>query len=404
MTNLNLLTTPFHERTAALAEGQAWRRWAGHAVLGSYHLGHEREYAAIRNAAALIDVSPLHKYHVSGPDAARMLDKVVPRDLARCRVGQVMYTPWCDGRGKVIDDGTISRLAEDTFRVTSADPSLRWFTLNASGLRVAIEDVSYTMAALALQGPRSRAVLELAAAAPVRELPFFRFTTGTIAGVPVTISRTGYTGDLGYEIWLPAERALTVWDALMGAGHDHGLLPAGILALDVARIEAGLLMNEVDYVSSHRALIDSQLSTPYELGLGWAVALAKGPFNGRRALLAERAAGSAWAFVGLEVDWDSLTELYAAVHLPPRLPRTAWRASTPVYSGGVQVGYATSGCWSPILKASVALAHVEARYATPGTHVDLEVTVEHRRRRAAARVARLPFFDPKRKKSPVDDH
>jgi aminomethyltransferase len=397
--SLQLLRTPFHDRTAGLAQGAAWRRWAGHAVLGSYELHHDREYAAIRNGVGLLDVSPLYKYLIHGSDAARLLDRVLPRHVAASRVGQVLYMPWCDGHGKVIDDGTCTRLAENRFRLTSADPSIRWLQRNAVGMDVVVEDVSRSLAALALQGPRSRELLMRLADADVEGLRYFRAVEGSLRGVPVWISRTGYTGDLGYEVWLASADALTVWDALIEEGAGYGLLPAGILALDVARIEAGLIMIDVDYVSAHRAVVPSQLSTPYELGLGWAVKLDKGPFNGREALAAEKARGPAWQLVGIEVDWDALVALFGQAGLPPQLPSVAWRTSIPVFVGGSQVGYATSGCWSPILKKSVALAHLPARYAAPGTGVELEVTVEHFRRRAAATVVPTPFFDPERKKA-----
>ncbi|MEO8295937.1 MAG: aminomethyltransferase family protein [Gemmatimonadota bacterium] len=393
-----LKTTPFHARTAALMEGQSWRRWAGHVVASSYELQHDREYAAIRNSAALIDVSPLFKYMIRGRDALRLLDRVLPRDMTKSKIGQVMYTPWCDAHGKVIDDGTVSRLGDETFRLTSADPNLRWLSQNALGMNVTIEDVSDTMAALSLQGPLSRDIL-LALGCDVAGLKYFRLTTSTIGGVPVTISRTGYTGDLGFEVWTEAQHGVAIWDAIMQTGRAYGIVPAGILALDVARIEAGLLMIEVDYVSSHHALIEEQKSSPFELGLGWAVSLTKGPFLGKRALLEEQGRVPAWKFVGIDVDWESLESLYAQHGLPPKLPSMAWRVSVPLYSGSKQVGYASSGCWSPILKRYIALAHVEAQYGEPGTTVAMEVTVEHRRKQAEARIAKTPFFDPPRKKS-----
>lgn len=394
-----LRKTPFHERTAALCESWAWRRWAGYAVCGSYEMVHEREYHAIRNAAALLDVSPLYKYRISGPDAARLLDRVTVRDVLRSTVGQVMYTPWCDAHGKVIDDGTVSRLEEAVFRLTSAEPSLRWLHLNAAGMNVVIEDVSAATAALALQGPNARAVLEAATGSDLGGLRYFRVTSARMGAVPVAISRTGYTGDLGYEIWLDADRALEVWDALMAAGAAWGITPTGILALDIARIEAGLILLDVDYVSAHKALIANQLSSPYELNLGWAVSLAKDWFVGKEALEAEQRSAAQWRLIGLEVQWDSLERLYAAVGLPPKLPATAWRVSVPLYSGSGQVGYATSGCWSPLLKRYIALGHVRAPYAAAGTELDMEVTVEHHRRRAEARVVPLPFFDPPRKRA-----
>jgi aminomethyltransferase len=394
-----LKETPFHPRTAALMEAQAWRRWAGYVVASSYELSHEREYHAVRSAAALFDVSPLYKYLIRGRDAARLLDRIVTRDVQKCKVGQVLYTPWCDARGKVIDDGTVSRLDEKTFRMTAADPSIRWLHLNASGLEVTIEDISERTAALSLQGPNARAILELAGGQELSGLKYFRLTAGKIRGVPVTISRTGYTGDLGFEVWIDAARALAVWDALIEVGTGYGITPAGMLALDLARNEAGLLLIEVDYISAHHALIDAQTSTPFELSLGWTVAFDKERYNGRDALLAEHQRGPAWRFVGIEVDWDSLERLYAEVGLPPRLPTTAWRASVPLYVGGLQVGYATSGCWSPLLKRYIALAHLAGPYGEPGTAVEMEVTVEHHRKRAAATVRPLPFFNPARKRA-----
>ena len=396
-----LKVTPFHARTAALCVSHAWRRWAGYVVASSYELQHDREYHAIRSSAALLDVSPLYKYLVTGPDAERLLDRVVTRDVARCKVGQVLYTPWCDAAGKVIDDGTISRLDEQRFRMTSADPNVRWLHENAAGLDVAIEDVSESTAALALQGPNARTILRQLTDADLAGLKYYRLTAATLRGIPVTISRTGYTGDLGYEIWVDAARALAVWDAVIEAGTPYGLTPAGILALDVARIEAGLMLIEVDYVSAHRALIEAQKSSPFELNLGWTVSLEKEHFVGRGALAVEARRGPAWQLVGLAVDWDSLERLYAAVGLAPRLPTVAWRTSVPVYAEAraEQVGYATSGCWSPLLKKYLALAHLRSGYAAPGTRVDMEVTVEHRRNLASARVVRTPFYNPERKRA-----
>ena len=394
-----LKQTPFHSRTSALMEGFAWRRWAGYAVASVYELSHEREYHAIRSAAALFDVTPLYKYLIRGRDAGRLLNRVVTRDVEKSSVGQVLYTPWCDARGKVIDDGTVSRLDETTFRMTSADPNARWLHLNAAGLDVTIEDVSERTAALSLQGPLSRAILEQACDRELGGLKFFRLTNAKIRGVPVTISRTGYTGDLGYELWIDAVHSLQVWDGLIDAGAGYGITPAGLLALDLARNEAGLLLIDVDYVSAHHALIESQTSTPYELSLGWTVALGKDRFNGRDALVAEQTRAPAWRFMGVEVEWDGLESLYAEVGLPPRLPTTAWRASTPLYVGGLQVGYATSGCWSPLLKRYIALAHLEGPYGEPGATVEMEVTVEHRRKRAPATVRPLPFFNPSRKRA-----
>lgn len=392
--------TPFHPRTGPLlAEGNAWRRWAGYFVASAYEPSHDREYAAIRNAAALIDVTPLWKYMVRGRDAARLLDRVVTRDVQKCKVGQVLYTPWCDSAGKVIDDGTVARLGEAEFRVTAADPSLRWLELNAAGMDVRIEDTSFQTCALALQGPRSREVLSVATEGAAADLKYFRVMKARIGGATVEISRTGYTGDLGYEIWIQSEHAVAVWDALMAAGAGYGITPAGIWALDVARIEAGLIMADVDYVSSHRAITAQQLSSPFEINLGWAVNLDKADFVGKRALEEEKRRGSSWQLVGVDVEWESLEALYLAAHVPPRLPTVPFRQSVPLYANGAQVGYCSSGCWSPLLKKYIALAHLEAAYAAPGTELFVEMTVEHHRKQALARVAALPFYNPDRKRS-----
>ena len=393
-----LKKSPFHERTAPLVRAQTWRRWAGYQMASAYDPHPDREYAAVRNAAALFDVSPLHKYVIRGRDAARLLDRLITRDVTKLKVGQVYYTPWCDAEGKVVDDGTLSRLDAGTYRLTSADSSVRWLTMNAVGMDVLLEDTSETTATLALQGPLSRAIL--ATLSPdVPSLKYFRLVHTTVAGIPVTVSRTGYTGDLGYEIWVDARNAIPLWDAMIAAGTPYGIVPAGVWALDIARIEAGLIMLDVDYFSSHHALIASRKSSPFEINLGWAVSAAKGPFNGRRALAAERARGPAWGFVGLEIDWPSFERLFHEQHLPPAISNVAWRVSVPVYVGGAQVGYATSGCWSPLLKKPLALAHLEAPHFAPGTPVEIEVTVEHVRKRAQATVRALPFFDPERKKS-----
>ena len=394
-----LKTSPFHSRTAPLVRAQTWRRWSGFQMASAYDPHPAREYAAVRNAAALFDVSPLHKYRITGRDAARLLDRMITRDVTKLAVGQVFYTPWCDAAGKVIDDGTVSRLDDSTYRLTSADSSLRWLHLNARGMDVAIEDVSAKLGALALQGPLSRAILAQLSPADLAKLGYFRLIETTVRGIPVTISRTGYTGDLGYELWVQAERAVALWDALIEAGTPYGIVPAGVWALDIARIEAGLIMLDVDYFSSHHAITEERKSSPFEINLGWAVSRGKGPYNGRAALEAERARGPKWGFTGLEIEWESFARLFAARHLPPQIPEVAWRASAPVYRDDEQIGYATSGCWSPQLKTSLALAHLRAPHLGPGTKVQIEITVEHRRRNADAVVRKLPFFDPERKKS-----
>ena len=391
-----LKSTPFHSRTAALCASHAWRRWAGYVVASSYELSHEREYHSIRAAAALFDISPLYKYRIAGRDAARLLDRVTTRDVSRTQPGQVLYTGWCDGAGKLLDDGTVARLAESHFRMTSADPNLRWLQDNALGLKVEVEDISEAMAALSLQGPFARTILEKLGELP--PLRYFRLAETKLRDIPVSVSRTGYTGDLGYEIWASKEDAVRLWDALAEAGRPYGLMPAGMLALDVARIEAGLMLLDFDYVSARKALTESQTSSPYELDLGWTVDLSKPSFVGRTSLEEEARRGPQWRFVGVEVEWDLLERLHAEAGLATRVPAVPWRTSVPIYAGGEQAGYATSGGWSPLLKKYIALAHLRAPWAEPGTALEMEVTVEHRRRRAAVRVVKRPFFDPERKR------
>ncbi|MBI2757481.1 MAG: aminomethyl transferase family protein [Chloroflexi bacterium] len=396
---LQLRYTPFHERTSKLCQPQNWRRWAGYLVAGSYELTLDREYWAIRNAAALIDVTPLMKYIITGKDAARLLDRVVTRDIDKLKIGQVYYTGWCDDEGKMIDDGTVSRLDESTYRLTSADPNLRWLSMNAVGLDVEIAEVTDSVAALSFQGPNSRLILNRVADNPVDGLKYFRLMQNKVNGIPVTISRTGYTGDLGFEIWMDAKDALPIWDALMEAGADYGIAPVGILAMDMARVEAGLFMIEVDYTSANHAWIEPQKSSPFELGLDWTVALDKpGYFVGRRALEHEKKEGSAWKMVGLEVDWVEMEKLYAEAGLPPQIPGMAVRASLPVLVGNVQIGYASTSSWSPLLKKYIALAHLQKPYYEIGTDVRLEITVEHHRQHAPARVVKLPFYEPEWKK------
>ncbi|MDT8305628.1 MAG: aminomethyltransferase family protein [Anaerolineae bacterium] len=393
------IPTPLHARTAPLNANHEWRDWAGYLSASLYEPSHEREYYAIRNAAALIDVSPLFKYEVSGPDALRAVDRLITRDATKCRVGQVLYTPWCDEDGQVIDDGTVARLAEDRFRITAADPNLRWFQDVAYGFDAQVEDVSTSLAALSLQGPNSREILRaVAGGIDLDALRYFHLAQGTVDTIPLTITRTGYTGDLGYELWVPAEYAVDLWDRLVDHGQAYGLLPVGMVAMDIARIEAGLLLIEVDYKSSAHAQIEAQKSSPFELGLGWAVALDAGDFVGRDALRAEKARGSAWAFAGVEVSWTSIAKLYAEEDLPPQVAGRASRQAIPVYRNGRQVGQLTSHTFSPILKRYIGIGTVLAEHAAPGATLDVEVTVEYRRKQARGTIVPTPFYDPAHKR------
>ena len=396
--------TPFHERTLALCESLNYREWSGYYAVSAYEAHHDHEYNAIRNAAALIDVSPLFKYRITGKDATRLVDRVITRDMRKVSVGQVVYTPWCDEHGKVIDDGTVSRLEENVYRWTSADPSLRWFTQNAFGLDVQIEDISESVAALAVQGPTSgRLLKQIVEQADIENLKYFRVTKGRIAGVTVEISRTGYTGDLGYEIWMAAEDALKVWDALVAQGRAFDIKPAGMLALDVARIEAGLLLIDIDFNSSKKALIEEQKYSPFEMGLGRLVNLDKNKFVGQAALIGEQKRGAAKQIVGLAIDWPAVENIYERVGLPPAVSPIASRVAVPVYNNGTQLGKATSTTWSPTLKKMLALATLKRDFAKPGSNVEIEITVEAVRHRVPATVTKTPFYNPKHKTAtPID--
>ncbi len=394
--------TPFHSRTSALCKSQEWRDWSGYLSAITYEPNHEFEYFAIRNAAALIDVTPLFKYEVFGKDAARLVDRIITRDVSKCRIGQVLYTPWCDETGKIIDDGTVQRFEENRFRITAALLNLRWFQDCGFGMDVTVENISERVCALSLQGPRSREILMQAVTdADISQLKFFYLTEGKISDIPAVITRTGYTGDLGYEIWIDYHHAEQLWDALMTIGRNYGIVPTGLAAMDIARIEAGLLLTDVDYISSKKALIEARKSSPLEAGLGWAVKLRKKRFVGQKALIEEKKRGSKWGFAGLTANWEKIEALYNAVDLAPQVAGRASRDAVPVYSGNRQIGQATSRAFSPILKKYIALATLNSKYAIPGKVVELEFTVEFVRHRVPAIVTKLPFFNPDRKRAVV---
>jgi aminomethyltransferase len=389
--------TAFHERTLALCESLNYREWSGYYTVSVYEMHHEHEYNAIRNSAALIDISPLFKYRVTGRDATKFVNRVISRDIDKVTVDQVIYCCWCDPEGKVIDDGTITRLGENDYRWTAADPSLRWFRQNALGLNVSIEDISEQTAALALQGPMSGRLLREVTDAKIENLKYFRVTRGKIAGVPVDISRTGYTGDLGFEVWMPWKDAVKVWDALIAKGKAFDIHPAGMIALDIARIEAGLILIEVDYTSSKKALIESQKYSPAEIGLGKLVDLKKDNFVGRDALALEAKKGAERGLVGLEINWNEVEALYDKLRMAPQVPSIASRVAVPVYRGSRQVGKATSTTWSPTLKKMIALACVGRENSKVGTKLGIEMTVEAVRHTVSAKVVAMPFFNPPRK-------
>lgn len=376
-----------------------WKEWAGYYAVRSYDTSIEREYFAIRHSAGLIDVTPLFKYEVRGPDAAVFLAYVTVKDIRKLKVGRVTYLCWCDDDGKVADDGTVSRLDEEHFRVTAAEPALAWLARHARPFRVTVEESTARLAALSLQGPNAREILRQVTDANLDGLKYFGVAKARLEKVSVHISRTGYTGDLGYEIWVDRDSALRVYDAVMAAGRPYRIEPLGLDAMDVSRVEAGFIMNGVDYFSAHHCLIESKKSSPFDIGLGRTVSLERGRFMGQAALKAEKGRGSRWALVGLVYDWDEFETLFARFGLPPQVPAGAWRSAVPVYDGGRQVGQATSGAWSPTLKKNLALATVHPNHAAAGTKLKIEVTVEYERRQVTATVAELPFYDPARKRA-----
>jgi aminomethyltransferase len=393
--------TAFFERQRELNTKLSWGDWSGYHAAAVFADFVDIEYNAIREAAAVIDVSPLYKYEVAGADAAILLDRVVTRDISAMAIGQVIYTPWCDEEGKVIDDGTVTRLEESRFRVTAADPSYRWFAMNATGLDVEIDDISEGTAGLALQGRLSRHVLERATGQDWFDLRYFRRRPTTIEDVDVDVTRTGYTGDLGYELWIPAEGALTVWDRLFEVGADYGIRPAGIQALDICRLEASLILIEAEYTSARHAFAPELKYSPFEIGLGRLVKFEKAAeFTGKRALLAEREAGGPERrLVGLELDWSAIESMYARHGLAPQISAHVQRAPVPVHKQGVQVGRATSVGWGPTIKKMVGFGSVAKGLSELGTRLSVEWTVEGERGKVGATVVPMPFLDLDRKRA-----
>ncbi|MDH4119244.1 MAG: aminomethyltransferase family protein [Acidimicrobiia bacterium] len=394
-----LRTTPFHDRIADLNRTQLWSHWSGYLVVDKFQMSEKFEYFAIRNAVGVFDNSPLYKYRIAGADAERYLAGVLARDIRTCRPGHAQYTIWCDDRGFVNEDGVILRTSPDEFILTAAEPNLAYFQDLIGYERVDIEDVTDEWAALSVQGPRSRHVLS-SLAPEIEQLGFFGLTPAKVAGASTLVSRTGFTGDLGYELMIPTDDALTVWDAVMDAGRDHRILPFGQIALLMARIEAGLLLIRADFEPSRYAMNDEHRSTPHELGLGWMLKdLGDRSFIGRRAIEREVAAAtSRWKTVGLRVDPGDHTSKYTEAGLVPPKDHTPVAEDMMVYDDEARrVGYATSFMYSPMLQTHIALAKVKPEYATIGTKVNLEFTINHQYTQVAAHVARNPMFNPERK-------
>jgi aminomethyltransferase len=390
--------SPFHSRTYALCRSYAWTEWAGYVAVSNYDRHSEREYFALRGSAGLLDVSPLYKYEVRGPDAAEFLASMWTRDITRLPLGRVVYGCMLDEEGYLLDDGTVARLDTDHYRVTSAAPWMGWYQSFSRGFDVRMEDSTHRLAALAIQGPRSLEIVQRALDADLSDLRYFGLRHAHLGDRPLVVTRTGYTGDLGFELWTAKQFALPLWDALVGAGSDFGLQPCGLDALDVTRIEAGFVLAGVDYISARDCVTESRKSTPYDAGLGWTVKPGDRDFVGRQALEAKRAAGGKWDLVGLEISWPAIEAIHDEYGIPPHLAPVASRRAVPVYdSYGLQVGQVTSSTWSPTLKRSIALAQVQREWAKPGTDLRVEYTVEFARRELPAKVVSRPFFDPPRK-------
>jgi aminomethyltransferase len=400
-----LRQSPFHARVAAANETSLWSHWAGHLVVDKYQMSEKWEYVAIRNAVGVFDSSPLYKYRITGPDAERFLAGVLARDVRTCQPGQAQYTIWCDERGFVNEDGVVFRYGPDEFMLTAAEPNLAYLQDLVGYDRVEIEEISEQLGSLAIQGPRAHAVLSQLAP-EVSELAYFDHTPAKLGNVPVTISRTGFTGDLGFEVFCDAGDADEVWDVVFEAGAPHGILPFGQIALLMARIEAGLLLIHVDFDASRLAENDAHRSTPIELGLHWmlkGIDDATRPFIGRKAILRARAEGtSRWKMMGLMVDPFDYHAKYTSDGMVPPKDHRPVHEDMMVYDEGVhRVGYATSFMYSPVLQRHIALARVRPDLAKVGQKVNLEFTINHRYVQVGAEVARNPMFAPARKTAPL---
>ncbi len=395
-----MLPTAFYSRQLDLCESMDWTRWSGYYAPQSYQLHHENEYHSIRTAAGLIDISPLFKITITGPDSLTLLNRIVVRDLSKLKENRVAYVVWCDPDGFVLGDGVVMRQDADTYFFMCHDPTFGWLQKHATHLNVSIRDETELLAGLSLQGPHSAKILSHAGVKNLSGLKYFGATHTNINGTPTWISRSGFTGDLGYELWFPSNQALNVWDTLMESGSEYALRAAGLKALDVCRIEAGLLQHGVDFQNASHVLVRSQKSTPYDLGLDWMVHLDRDPFVGQAEL--RNLQKSRYTMVGLDIDWIQTRDLYESRGLPPALPVEAWSMSVPLYRDHArqhQVGYATSGTWSPILKRYIALATIETSYASDS--VRIELAVEHARQCVDARIVEPRFYDPPHKRAPV---
>ena len=400
-------TTPFQSRLEPLNHTGVWKHWSGYLVAPQYQYSLNAEYYAIRNSVALLDTSPLFKYRFTGKDARALLERALVRDVGQCGVGRAQYTCWCDERGFVLQDGVVMQVAAGEYWLTAAEPTLRYFRNLAremTGSDVTIDDVSIDFGILALQGPHAHHVIaQLTDAAT--QLKFFGVAQTKVAGCDVTVSRTGYTGDLGYELWIDSEDAVTVWDALMVAGSGHNITPIGTTALKMARVEGGLLLMGADFHTSRFAWVDAQRETPLELGWGWMFRSLEQDgrdFVGRAAIEAELEHGtSRWTTVGLAVDWHDYERVYVEAGIVPPHHELYSESTMSIYRRGGKewdyAGYASSFLASSLLRKPIAIAKLPMDLSEPGSEVDLEVTVIRQPKNVLARVHRMPFFNPPRK-------
>jgi aminomethyltransferase len=389
-----LLKTPFHERARAESQLDSFVPWAGYTTVDVF-TSVEQEYFAIRNASSLYDLTPMVKYRVAGRDALAFLNRLVTRDMRKVTPGKVAYTVWCDDEGQLIDDGTVFGMAPDEYRICTAERQLDWLRASAIGFDVEIREVTEEVAALAVQGPTSAKLLKAAGLGGVERLKPFEhaeFTMPRAAGgggqIPIMVSRTGFTGDLGYELWMPPADAEAVWDALMEVGRTRALRPVGSRALNIARIEAGFVLPNLDFVSAAHTLYLGTARSPLELGLAWLVDFSKGHFTGRRALLAEAARGPRRQLVGLDI--EGTKPAHNALLYTER-------------SANKEAGSVTSATWSPTCKRNLALAMVAAPYIATGSTLWADIYLNRElvweRRMVRARVVPRPFFAPARRRA-----
>lgn len=388
-----LLKTPFHERARALSQLDSFIPWAGYTTVDVFTTV-EHEYFAIRNATSLYDITPMVKYRIAGPEARRYLNRMMTRDLSKLRPGRVAYTVWCNDNGHIIDDGTVFCLGETEYRLCTGERQLDWLLDSAIGFDVEVTEVTEDIAALSVQGPTSCAVLKKWGALGVEQLKPFELGHFTVDGARLMISRTGFTGDLGYELWMSPVDAERVWDGLMEAGRSRAIRPVGSRALNMARIEAGFLLPNYDFVSAEHTLRVGTERSPLELGLAWLVDFKKGHFTGRRALLEEERSGPRRRLVGLDIEGNK--PAHNALLYADR-------------AGARQVGSITSATWSPTTKRNIALAMLDAPHIETGMTVWAEIYLNRElvweRRMARARIVARPFFAPERRRlTPAGDY